>query len=434
MSAPFKEYQSLLNERSIIIVVVVVLALMWSVGQLSLMAALVIGTVATVLLIQLEIKRRMETLQMRRATAREQRRSSQQGAMTVRANTLNRLPSPVLLIDDQQSVVFANQAALDLLGSDIIDNDVFLYLRQSAFVTALDAVLTGKPAENATIRYTSSNERSFDVTVAPVPASEDGTAGPQAMVFFYEVTSLLRTEQMRADFVANASHELRTPLTSLIGFIETLQGPAADDTAAHQRFLGIMQREAERMVRLIDDLLSLSRIEMSRHMAPTTTIDLCQHINSAVSTVVGQAEERGIKFSFTAAEGVKKVVADSDQVTQVFLNLLSNAGKYADRDSTVHINATPHHSGRHVLISIRDEGPGIAPEHLARLTERFYRVDTARSRKMGGTGLGLAIVKHILLRHGSQMDIKSQIGKGTVFSFRLPIPGVSAQESSETKL
>jgi len=403
------------------------LAVLWFSDQISLLGAIIVFATAWTLLIQLRIKRRMESLKLMRETVREQRRTTKQGAMTVRANTLNRLPSPVLLIDDQQRIAFANQAALDLLGSDILNNDVVLYLRQSNFVNALDAVLSGKQVEFGTIRYTSSNERSFDVTVAPVPASDDGTIGAQAMVFFYEVTSLLRTEQMRADFVANASHELRTPLTSLIGFIETLQGPAMDDQKAQQRFLNIMQKEAERMVRLIDDLLSLSRIEMSRHVAPTSTVDLPQLIASTINSVLPQACERGITFDQQTADGVKLVVADADQITQVLLNLLSNAAKYADRDSTVHVSATPHYGGRHVMITIRDEGPGIAPEHLARLTERFYRVDTARSRKMGGTGLGLAIVKHILLRHGSQMEIKSQLGKGTSFSFRLPLPGKVGQ-------
>jgi len=224
------------------------------------------------------------------------------------------------------------------------------------------------------------------------------------------------------DFVANASHELRTPLSSVIGFIETLQGPAKDDAPARERFLGIMQTETERMVRLIDDLLSLSHIEMSRHEAPNTEVNLIALINSIVLTASSIGEERNIKFETNIAADAKRVIADPDQLMQVLINLSVNAAKYADRDTTVFVSATKNADKNTVSISIRDQGPGILQEHVARLTERFYRIDDARSRKMGGTGLGLAIVKHILLRHDSLLNVESQIGKGTIFSFELKAP------------
>lgn len=429
MNKPFKEYQGLLTERTTVAAVVFTLALMWSVGQVTFVGAFFVGAVAAAFLLQLEIKRRMERLENRRSAIREKRKSKTGAAVLLGAGALDRLPSPLLLVDADNKIAFANESARDLLGADIDGNDVFLYLRQSNFVTALENTLDGRFGDFGVIRYTTSKDRSFDVTVAPVLANKKMNDGVRAIVYFYEVTSLLRTERMRADFVANASHELRTPLTSVLGFIETLRGPAVGDMDAHKRFLGIMQTEAERMVRLIDDLLSLSRIEMTRYMAPDAVTDINKLVGSVINSVKGIAAERGIEFTYFHDEPVRDVVADSDQITQVFLNLLTNAAKYSDPNTKVHVKAELGRTGKHVLLSITDEGPGIAQEHLARLTERFYRVDTARSRKMGGTGLGLAIVKHILLRHNSGLDIKSQLGKGTVFSFKLPIPQKTAENT-----
>ncbi|WP_020398799.1 sensor histidine kinase [Kordiimonas gwangyangensis] len=428
MREPFKEYQGLLNERSTAAAVIFTLALMWSVGQVTFIGSLFVGAVAGAFLLQLEIKRRMERLENRRSAIREKRKSKSGSSVLLGANALDRLPSPLLLVDGDKKIAFANESARELLGSDIVGNDAFLYLRQSNFVAALDNIISGKYGDFGVIRYTTSKDRSFDVTVAPVLAGKMND-GVRAIVYFYEVTSLLRTERMRADFVANASHELRTPLTSVLGFIETLRGPAVGDMDAHARFLGIMQTEAERMVRLIDDLLSLSRIEMTRYMAPNATADVNKLVMSVINTLKAVAAERGIELKYVQTDGVQDVVADSDQITQVLLNLLTNAAKYADPNTTVTVTAELGRTGKHVILSISDEGPGIAQEHLARLTERFYRVDTARSRKMGGTGLGLAIVKHILLRHNSPLDIKSQLGTGTTFSFKLPIPQKKSQET-----
>ena len=422
MSESFKEYQSLLTERAIILVIAITLIFLWSVNQISFIAVIVTTSIAAGLLVQLEIKRRMENLRSKRVAETEKRKKAKQGSQSLRANALNGVPSAILLIDSNHKIIFANKMAKELLGDGIVDNDAFLYLRQSNFVTALDKVLTGGKKANDLIRYTTSQDRSFDVTVAAVTSTEPGKEKQrQAMVFFYEVTSLLRTEQMRVDFVANASHELRTPLTSITGFIETLLGPAAEDKAAQDRFLGIMQREADRMIRLIDDLLSLSKIEMSRHLSPDSEIDLRNILQTTATTLSRKAAKRGIEFNLDISDDLNNVKADADQITQVLMNLVGNAAKYADQDTKVHISAHPSPNNRYMQVTIRDEGPGISPEHLGRLTERFYRVDTARSRKMGGTGLGLAIVKHILLRHSSQLDIKSTIGEGTSFSFKLPI-------------
>ncbi len=422
MNTPIKAYQSLLSERAAIIVIIAVIAFLWSVNQLSLLSMFMVGGISSFLLIQLEMKRRIQDRKNKRLADFERKITHKREVKSLRSNALDGVPSPILLIDSNNIISFANSPACTLLGKDIVSNDVFLYLRQSNFVAALEKVLSGNERNEGAIRYTNSQGRSFDVTVAPVGASpSDSDTSMQAMVFFYEVTSLLQTEQMRVDFVANASHELRTPLTTITGFIETLQGPASNDSSARSRFLDIMAHESGRMIRLIDDLLSLSRIEMTRHVAPDQSLDLENLITSTIRTVAAQAKERGLSFETHLGPNLPKVLVDSDQITQVFLNLVGNAVKYADAQTKIHISATPHQNGRNLVIAIRDEGPGIAPEHLARLTERFYRVDTARSRKMGGTGLGLAIVKHILLRHSSQLEIKSSVGEGTSFSFKLPI-------------
>lgn len=427
MAGQSKSYMALLNERTIIVAIVFTLALMWSVGQLTFLGGIIVGAVAAVSLTQLALKRRIEELEKRRALMQERKKAEKPSTVSIGAQALDRLPSPFILVDSTHRITVANMAAKTLLGGDIVGNDVSLYLRQTEFISALETILKHPASEFRVIRHTTSNDRSFDVTIAPVPQQSSGQEQSGAMIFFYEVTSLIRAEQMRADFVANASHELRTPLTSILGFIETLIGPAADDKDAHQRFLGIMQTEAERMVRLIDDLLSLSRIEMTRYVAPEMDVDIKKLLVNTVSTIAPNAMARNIKFECNIPDDLKPVRGDGDQLTQVLINLLSNASKYCDPDSTVHISANSCLDDQKIQILIRDEGPGISEEHLARLTERFYRVDTARSRKMGGTGLGLAIVKHILLRHDSNLEIKSEVGRGTTFRFRLPISKNAAQ-------
>lgn len=427
MTSQSRAFFSLLNERSVAVVIVFAVALLWSLGQITFLSGVIISAIAAATLLQLSVKRRFEELEARRKAIQKKKTENRTTTVSIRAKALDLLPSPFLLVDAAHHIAVANVAARNLLGEEIVGNDVSLYLRQANFVKALENTLSNPKADFQVIRYTTSKDRAFDVTVAAVPHLKSENRSAEAMLFFYEVTSLIRAEQMRADFVANASHELRTPLTSILGFIETLLGPAADDIEAHGRFLGIMQTEAERMVRLIDDLLSLSRIEMTRYVAPEMEVDLTKLIINTVNTLQPQASERNISLACNIAEKLPLIKGDGDQLTQVFINLLSNASKYCDPDSSVHISANRTLHGDRIQVSIRDEGPGISEEHLARLTERFYRVDTARSRKMGGTGLGLAIVKHILLRHDSPLEIKSDLGKGTTFSFKLPVAKTGAE-------
>jgi two-component system phosphate regulon sensor histidine kinase PhoR len=232
-------------------------------------------------------------------------------------------------------------------------------------------------------------------------------------------------EKMRADFVANASHELRTPLASLIGFIETLRGPAADDPAAQQRFLTIMDEQAQRMQRVIADLLSLSRIEMSEHQPPDTAIALPPLLARIAAAMAPMIAAAGTKIALEVPADLPAVAADADQLTQVFSNLLDNAIKYGKRGGSIKFTAglasgNPRFEPGGVVITVADDGQGIAREHIPRLTERFYRVDKGRSRAVGGTGLGLAIVKHVVNRHRGRLFIDSAEGAGTTFTVWLP--------------
>jgi two-component system phosphate regulon sensor histidine kinase PhoR len=228
---------------------------------------------------------------------------------------------------------------------------------------------------------------------------------------------------MRADFIANASHELRTPLASLSGFIDTLLGPARDDAEARARFLAIMKTQATRMARLIDDLLSLSRVELTEHMHPETPVDLVPVVRQVVDGLQTLALDRKVEIKIAQPNAPVMVAGDRDELTRVFENLAENALKYGAGGKRVEIAFAERTSpdGAEALVSVRDYGPGIAAEHIPRLTERFYRVDVAQSRAEGGTGLGLALVKHILNRHRGKLNIESAAGQGATFTVRLPL-------------
>jgi two-component system phosphate regulon sensor histidine kinase PhoR len=269
-----------------------------------------------------------------------------------------------------------------------------------------------------------------------VPLAHTHVDGTALIIALTDETERLKTDRMRADFVANASHELRTPLASVLGFIETLQGPARDDAKARDEFLDIMLKQANRMTRLIEDLLSLSRIELREHTRPTDAVDVEHLVRNTAELLELQARERGSEIVITAAD-VPAVTGDANELGQVFQNLLTNALKYGGDHGTVDVSIglseerPPSMPGRGpcVRIAVTDHGEGIAREHLPRLTERFYRVDTARSRQLGGTGLGLAIVKHIVNRHRGAMTVDSEIGKGSTFAVHLP-PAVAPRMAS----
>jgi len=261
---------------------------------------------------------------------------------------------------------------------------------------------------------------------------EPGLDGAVAILTLHDVTELKRSEQMRADFIANAGHELKTTLAALIGFIETLLGPAREDVAARERFLGIMREQAQRMARLVDDLLSLSRIELNEHVAPTGRIALAPVIDEVARGLELRAAERGIRIRRALPADLPEVQGDRDELAQIFQNLLDNAVKYGRTESEVTVKGATGSGAATglVQVAVADRGDGIPGDQLPRLTERFYRVDTARSRELGGTGLGLAIVKHILNRHRGRLDIASEVGHGSTFTVWLRAADKSVIEES----
>ncbi len=250
------------------------------------------------------------------------------------------------------------------------------------------------------------------------------------LITFRDLTEQDRLAQMRADFIANASHELRTPLASLRAFVETLQGPARDDVNARTRFLTLMASQAERMTRLIDDLLSLSRVEMRVHLPPRGIVELNETAAYVCQSIEPVAEAAKVKLSLVRDAAAARIRGDREEIVQVLQNLIQNAIKYGREDGTIEVRVgrdAPRGAGdARVWVSVTDNGPGIAPEHLPRLTERFYRVNVASSREKGGTGLGLAIVKHILNRHRGELRIASRLGAGSTFTASFEELGASA--------
>jgi two-component system, OmpR family, phosphate regulon sensor histidine kinase PhoR len=254
------------------------------------------------------------------------------------------------------------------------------------------------------------------------------------LMTFNDLTPLRRVEEMRADFIANASHELRTPLAALLGFIETLQGTAKDDAAARAKFLAIMQGQATRMARLIDDLLSLSRIELNAHLPPNTPLDLAPIVRQVADGLQTLARDRDVVIKVAVPPDALIVLGERDELIRALENLVENALKYGAAGKRIDITLARSQTragAPEVRLTVRDYGPGIAPEHLPRLTERFYRVDVADSRAQGGTGLGLALVKHVLTRHGGRLSIESTPGAGATFIMHLPLCTIDSPVTRE---
>ena len=333
------------------------------------------------------------------------------------------IPDPLIMIDAGRRIVGANLASMEFIGTVAEPRDLAAALRNPAVLAAADAVLRGEGARNVEFAVSVPVARLLEARFAQIDApSAEGAA---AILTLHDITALKRAEQSRADFIANAGHELKTPLATLIGFIETLAGPARDDAAARERFLGIMREQAGRMARLVDDLLSLSRIELNEHVAPTARVVLRPVIEHVAAALELHAASRGIRIVLSVPDDLPDVLGDRDELSQVFQNLLDNAIKYARRDTEIAVGAAavadPLGGDSALRVAVTDRGDGIPGEYLSRLTERFYRVDTARSRELGGTGLGLAIVKHIVSRHRGRLDIVSTPGVGSTFTVWLGI-------------
>ena len=345
---------------------------------------------------------------------------------------IERLPDPIILLDRSGRVVLHNRAAVNIVGAAAARRHISTVMRVPAVLEAVTQVISGEAAQVVEYTQPVPIERHYHAFIAPVAASgEDGPRDRRrsVLILLHDLTTLKRAEQMRADFVANASHELRTPLASLAGFVETLRGPAHDDPQARDRFLAIMQEQAERMGRLINDLLSLSRIELNEHVRPSATVDLSAIVNDTIDMLTPLADREGVEIVADIDADLPQPLGDRDELVQVCQNLIANAVKYGASGGRVEVRVAHHvpetgARGRGtsgVMIRVRDFGPGIAREHLPRLTERFYRVDVEQSRRRGGTGLGLAIVKHIVNRHMGSLSIDSEPGKGSTFAVFLPV-------------
>jgi two-component system phosphate regulon sensor histidine kinase PhoR len=339
------------------------------------------------------------------------------------------ISDPLILLDAKRQVVEANRAARALLGAMIVGKDIAFHLRHPAALEAIEKAIRDGIASEQEITLTSPLERDYLMRVNLCEAPPvTGGSGLQTFIIIsiYDISKIKLTEKMRVDFVANASHELRTPLASVLGFIETLQSIGDKDKEKRQKFLKIMEAEAARMARLIDDLLSLSRIEMDQNIAPDQPVDIAGVLKSVTRALNLKLEEKNSSIVFDIEKNLPEILGDRDQLVQVFTNLFDNALKYGRAGEPIRVKARSceklqnRDPGPGVAISVFNSGDGIPAEHIPRLTERFYRVDAARSRQLGGTGLGLAIVKHIITRHRGFLKIESILGHGTTVTVELP--------------
>ncbi|HLH11683.1 MAG TPA: ATP-binding protein [Methylovirgula sp.] len=329
------------------------------------------------------------------------------------------LPEAVLVIDRDDRIFAANAAAHAILPGMQPDSALARSLRSPDVLDSVERVRSSNRAERVTWAEKVPVERLFEVSIAPL----GGEFESALILSLHDLSEARRLERMRVDFVANASHELRTPLASLLGFVETLQGPARDDAGARSKFLSIMREQAQRMSRLVDDLLSLSRIEQHLHVRPDTPVDLVGILRHIADTLSPMAYDKNVTLRIEAPASVI-VAGDRDELLRVAENLIENAIKYGAADAMTarkEVDIVIRVNGPQAHLSVRDYGPGIAQEHIPRLTERFYRVDAGQSRAKGGTGLGLAIVKHIVARHGGRLNIESKLGEGATFSVILPL-------------
>ncbi len=337
---------------------------------------------------------------------------------------LDAMPDPALMLNAHGRVLYMNQGAREILGPNPLHQPLSSFVRDPDFLDALNKAPRFKdPLE---VYYTERVpvERRMHVTIARFKGARNNVWVPTILVTFRDLTEQGRLDQMRSDFIANVSHELRTPLASVQGFIDTIQGAAKDDPKAQANFLGIIRGQVERMTRLINDLLSLSKVEMEAHISPRDRVDLNEIVGYVVKTLEPLADGRDISLSITSHLEVADVRGNRDELIQLFQNLVQNAIKYGDNKGNVDVflDRVLEKEGLAPVISVavKDDGAGISAEHLPRLTERFYRVNVQSSREKGGTGLGLAIVKHIITRHKGELKITSTLGEGSEFKVVMP--------------
>ncbi len=341
------------------------------------------------------------------------------------------LPNPSLVVAQDRRIIFANRAARVAFASVLIGKDLALTFRHPDVLNAVDRSITEGMAEIGEFAIPGPLAQVYELHTVPISELPvGGKIRGCILLSLHDKTKAARSEEMRADFVANASHELRSPLSAILGFIETLQGPASDDESARFRFLAIMGREAERMNRLIDDLLHLSRVEIDEHVRPRGMVDLVACIGTVFDLLEPRARSKSMTLDLITREPVKRINGDSDQLIQVFRNLIENAIHYGAENTPVKVTIEsrvdrPNAPENGIAVHVTDQGDGIAGQHIPRLTERFYRIDNARTRHLTkapvSTGLGLAIVKHIINRHRGRLKIESELGTGSTFSVFLPV-------------
>lgn len=338
------------------------------------------------------------------------------------------LPDPLLQINARGNVVYANRAAVERLGGEVAGRPLRRVLRDPDLLAAVTTALDADLASQLTMAEPRAKGRRFQVEVQPVriPGQE-----PLALLVLRERTSEHLSQRMMSDFVANASHEIRTPLTAIRGFIDTLRGPARDDAKARERFLKTMATEAERMSRLVGELMTLSQVELMELDRPQTPVDMARLLEAVASAQAAVAANAGVALQLDVADALPSIPGDADQLQQVFTNLVDNALKYGASGGRVDVRAkvlaaapprASHLAGLGaIVVDVVDYGEGVPPDAIPRLTERFFRVDTSRSRRLGGTGLGLAIAKHIVSRHRGHLAVDSVLGEGSRFSVYLPV-------------
>lgn len=323
------------------------------------------------------------------------------------------IAEPVMIVAGGR-IAHANQGARTLLGAHIVGEDVRLAIRHPAAAESLSRATPPDPSEIIALTGIGTRDARWVMRISPL-------AGARQLIHLIDRTGSHAAEKMRVDFVANASHELRTPLAAILGFVETLgDDKAGGDATTRKRFLKVMQDEAQRMQRLVDDLMSLSRIEAEKHRAPDTPVDLATLIAETHNVILANGGARAKDVRIALQGESPPIAGDRAQLSQLLHNLVGNAMKYGQAGTPVTVRLARDGESM-VRLSVSDEGEGIAPEHLPRLTERFYRVEASRSRALGGTGLGLAIVKHIVERHRGRLDIASVQGQGTTISILLPV-------------
>jgi len=343
---------------------------------------------------------------------------------------LDTLPDPIIMIDRSGNVLGANVAAHTLFGGNLTEQNIEKTINSNIFVSALFKVLKEQSkSENFVFTFEPIQKKLY-THIKQLPFLSKGRA--VAVISFYDLTKALKIEKMQSDFVANASHELRTPLSVISGFIETLQTTAKNDDTAREQFLSIMAEQASFMSNLIEDLLSLSKIEMSQEVVPSEKTDISKIVNEIISALELKASARNIHLLLEKPKRLPKIIADTSQIKQLIQNLIDNAIKYGISNSNIHINIKPVDAvppsksfnvaqGKALAVSINNKGPKIASQDLARLTERFYRLQEHKNLGIKGTGLGLAIAKQIIMRHKGNLTVSSTTLNGTTFCVYLPI-------------